>query len=309
MAGTAARRRFAIDRAAELHERALALATSDGERLDAQEQIGQDHDAAFHGEAALAAYTTAIEIARGDPGQRDRLASLARRAGSLVALRAGAFHETPDLALADALIAEGLEAVSDPRERVGLLLAQAEMGLRWDVTSGQPSLTMDQRVAAAKEAGGLARELNDPSLAFTVGDSLTDLGLVVGDYASALREMEAVIPLIEDLASPVQRAQAFFTASANVLELGGDPARSLELAGKSQLLARDLSAHEQMHATAIIMSAAASVGIGIGSRRFWPSTLPTTSLNRAFDACTCRPGLAAARWWSPIEETWSAPGS
>ncbi|HTI30454.1 MAG TPA: adenylate/guanylate cyclase domain-containing protein, partial [Methylomirabilota bacterium] len=260
VAGMAARRRFAIDRAAELHERALALATSDGERLDAHEQIGQDHDAAFHGEAALAAYTAAIEIARGEPGQRERLASLARRAGSLVAMRGGAFHETPDLALADGLIAEGLEAVTDPRERIALLLAQAEMGLRWDVMSQEPSLMMDQRVAAANEAGTLARELNDPSLVFTVADSLTDLGVVVGDYASALREMEAVIPLIDGLASPVQRAQAFFTSSAAVLELAGDPVRSLDLAGKSRLLARDLSAHEQMHASAIIMSAAASLG-------------------------------------------------
>jgi len=99
VAGTAARRRFTIDRAAELHERALTLTVTDAERLDAYEQIGRDHDAAYHGEAALAAYTAAIDVARRDPNEQARLASLARRIGGLVALRGGAFRETPDIVL------------------------------------------------------------------------------------------------------------------------------------------------------------------------------------------------------------------
>jgi class 3 adenylate cyclase/tetratricopeptide (TPR) repeat protein len=259
-AGTAARRRFAIDRAAELHERALALTTSDRERLDAYEQIGRDHDAAFHGEAALAAYIAAIEIARRDPRERERLASLARRAGGMGAMRTGAFHETPDLASVDALIAEGLEAVADPRERVALLIAQAEMALRWDVFGGPNPMPIDGRLAAIREASRLAKELDDLSLTVTVADSLTDLHEMAGDYASALQETEAVIPLIEGLTSPVGRAQAFFEASQAVLEIGGDPARALELAHRSRTLARDMSAHQQMHASAIIMTAAASLG-------------------------------------------------
>jgi hypothetical protein len=259
-AGTAARRRFAIDRAAELHERALALAISDGERLDAQEQLGRDHDAAFHGEAALAAYMAAIEISRRDAGERERLASLARRAGSIVAMRGGAFHETPDLGMIDALIAEGLEAVVDPRERVALLMAQAEMGLRWDVTGGPNPMPMEGRLSAINEASELAKELDDPSLTVTVADVMADLHERAGAYAFALQGMEAVIPLTEGLKSPVRRAQAFFEASEAVLEMGGDPGRALDLANRSRELARDMSAHEQMHASAIIMTAAASLG-------------------------------------------------
>jgi hypothetical protein len=72
--------------------------------------------------------------------------------------------------------------------------------------------------------------------------------------------MEAVIPLMDDLPSPVRRAQAFFEASASVLSIGGDPVRALDLAERSRILARDMSAHDQMHASAIIMTAAGSVG-------------------------------------------------
>jgi class 3 adenylate cyclase/tetratricopeptide (TPR) repeat protein len=259
-AGTAARRRFAIDRAAELHEGTLALATSDAERLDAYEQIGRDHDAAFHGEAALAAYTSAIDLARHDPSERARLASLARRLGSLVALRGGAFRETPDLGMVDALIAEGLEAVTEPRERAALLIAQAEMAARWEVTGGLSPMPMERRLAALDEAAKVAREVDDPSLTVTVADSLTDLHVMAGDYDLALREMEGVIPLLERIPSPRARAQAFFEASEAVLEIGGDPSGALELAEQSRLLAREMSAHDQMHASAMIMTAATSLG-------------------------------------------------
>ena len=260
LAGVTARRRFAIDRAAELHERAQALATSDGERLDAYEQLGRDHDAAYHGEAALAAYSAAIDIARRDPTERARLASLARRSGGMVAMRGGAFRETPDLAKVDALIAEGLEAATAPRERAALLIAQAEMALRWDV-NGQPDpLPMERRLAALEEAREVGKHIDDPSLSVTVADSLTDLHVLVGDHAAALEEMEGAIPLIDGIKSPGRRAQAFFEASEAVLELGGDPARALVLADSSRLLARDMSAHEQMHASAMIMTAAASLG-------------------------------------------------
>jgi len=206
------------------------------------------------------AYTAAIDVARRDPNEQARLASLARRIGGLVALRGGAFRETPDLGAVDAVIAEGLEAVTDPRERAALLIAQAEMAQRWDVTAQPDPLPIEIRLAALGEAAELAREIEDPSLTVTVADSLTDLYVMAGDYAAALREMEGAIPLIGNITSLRRRAQASFEASEAVLEIGGDPARGLELAEMSRLLARDMSAHDQMHASAMIMTAAASLG-------------------------------------------------
>jgi tetratricopeptide (TPR) repeat protein len=260
LAGRVARRRFAIDRAVELHEQALMLATSDAERLDAQEQLGRDHDAAFHGEAALAAYTAALELARADPAERSRVASLARRVGSLVAVRGGAFHLDPDLASVDSLIEEGLEAASDPRQRAGLLIPYAEMAVRWSVSEVDDPIPLDRRLEAAREAARLARQLGDPVLTVEVAHTLSDLHVLAGNHDAALREVEAILPTIEEIESPAQRAQALFESSVPLLQLAGDPARALELAERSRELARTMSAHDQMHASAVIMTAAMLLG-------------------------------------------------
>jgi hypothetical protein len=259
-AGRAARRRFATDRAVELHARALALATSDAERLDANEELGRDHDAAYHGESAVAAYAAAIEIARSDPTGGPRVARLARRVGSLVAVRGGSFHDDPDIAGVDAVIEEGLAAVTDPRERALLLISFGEMAVRWSVIGVDDPVGVERRLAASGEAGRLARELGDPALIAHAAETLSDLHILANDYAAALHEIEAVLPLIDGIPSPLHRAQAMFEVSVPLLGIGGDPRRALALAEHSGLLAREMSAHDQMHASAMIMTAAAQLG-------------------------------------------------
>ena len=258
-AGHVARRQYALDRAAELHERALALAADDAERMEAYEGIGRDHDLAFHGELALAGYRAAISLAREDPAQAARLARLARRAGSLVAMRGGSFEELPDHAEIDSLIGEGLEAVTDRRERAALLLARAEMALRWSVSGRTDPLGMEQRMAAAEEAKRVAGELDDAWLAFAAADTLGDLKLVAGDYPEATREVIDALPLLDRIDSPSAKAAALFEAAQAVL-VSGDPARALQLADQSSQLARHMSAHDQMHATSVTMTAADWLG-------------------------------------------------
>jgi predicted ATPase/class 3 adenylate cyclase len=260
-AGRTARKRFATDRAAELHEQARSLAISDAERLDAFEQLGRDHEVAFHGDEALAAFNAALEIARRDPGERPRVASLARRAGAMVSVRAGSFREPPDLASADALIAEGLAVVEDRRERATLLVALAAMAARWlSVRDRKDPVPMEQRVAAAREATRMADELADPTLRFIAADILTDLHMVLGEYAEALRVMEEALPAIERIPSPARRSSDYSEAATSIFEFGGDVARSLELARRSHELARDLSPHDQMHASFAVIRAAHALG-------------------------------------------------
>ena len=258
-AGNVARRQYALDRAVELHERALALATDDRERVDAYEQIGRDHDLAFHGELALAAYRSAIDLAREDPAQAARLARLARRAGTLIAVRGGSFEMTPDHTEIDGLIREGLDVVGDRRERAALLMACAEMALRWSITGRPDPLGMDRRMAAAEEAKLIAGELDDARLGFEAADILGDLKLVSGDYAGATQEVIGALPLLDRIDAPSAKAPALFEAAQAVL-LEGDPARALELADQSSQLARHMSAHDQMHATSVIMTAADWLG-------------------------------------------------
>jgi class 3 adenylate cyclase/tetratricopeptide (TPR) repeat protein len=260
-AGRAARRRFATDRAVELHQQARSLAITDTERLDAFEQLGRDHEVAFHGDEALDAFNAALEIARRDPAERQRVASLARRAGTMVSVRAGSFRVPPDLAMADAIIAEGLSLVEDRRERATLLVAFAGMAARWLTVRDRPDpIPMAERVAAAREASAIADELADPPLRFIAADILSDLHMVTGEYAEALRVIEEAMPAIERIPSPVRRSSDYAEASTSYFEFAGDVARSLDLARRSHELARDLSPHDQMHASFAVIRAAYALG-------------------------------------------------
>jgi hypothetical protein len=266
-ASRVARRQYALERAVELGQRALALASDEVERMAAYEEIGRSHDAAFHGELALDAYRSAIELARGRDDQTDALARVARRASSLASIRGGSFQKLPDHAEVDALISEGLEAVRAPRERAALLIARADMATRWSV-SGQPDpMGMDQRMAAAEEAKQIAAQLDDPTLAFAAVDTLADLKNVMGDYQGATQGVISALPLIERITIPAAKAQSLFEASQNLLA-AGDPAGALETAGQSAELARHMSAHDQMHATSILMTSADWLGDWDGVESF-----------------------------------------
>ena len=81
-AGEGARRRFAIAKALELHEDALSLAADDVTRARALAAIGDDHEAAYHGDEAWAAYQPALDLLRDRPGTEELgLGSTSRRAG------------------------------------------------------------------------------------------------------------------------------------------------------------------------------------------------------------------------------------
>src|SRR5205823_8909925 len=85
VAGKVAQQRVAIEKAIELHEQALSLARSDRERAQSQEDLGDDHAAAFHGDEAVSAYLGALTMLR-----LDATASSARARRCQKALRMSA---------------------------------------------------------------------------------------------------------------------------------------------------------------------------------------------------------------------------
>ena len=232
-AGRAARHRFAVDRAVELHEQALELATDDAERLDAFEQMARDHETAFHGDAMLVASMSALEIARKDPSARDRVAVLARHAAGMAAHRGGAFVTEPDFDAMQELIREGLEAVTDERERAWLLAADAAMIRNRRRVVEEVSEPMQPRLDAAHEAGRIAERLGDPNLMTVVADTLSDLYLMEGDIEGALAALEPSLPMIEKIERPAARAQWYHSLSMKLLWLTGDSARAGHVAGSS----------------------------------------------------------------------------
>jgi class 3 adenylate cyclase/energy-coupling factor transporter ATP-binding protein EcfA2 len=119
LAGRVARKRFAIPRAVDLHQRALALAGSDGDRALALDELGDDHVAVYHGDEAFAAYQEALEIIRATgPVPVDR-ARVCLKAARIASEKSGAFRAEPDPAAVEDLVQEGLEAAMDERPGLG----------------------------------------------------------------------------------------------------------------------------------------------------------------------------------------------
>ena len=98
-----------------------------------------------------------------------------------------------------------------------------------------------------------------PGSSFEAADILADLKHVTGDYPGAVKELLDALPLLERIDAPTAKAAALFEAAQAVLR-SGDPARALELGEGSSQLARHMSAHDQMHATSVIMTAADWLG-------------------------------------------------
>jgi class 3 adenylate cyclase/tetratricopeptide (TPR) repeat protein len=248
-AGRAARHRFAVDRAVELHEQAQELAVDDRERLDALDQIARDHESAFHGDAALAAFQAALEIARRDPGERDRVAVLARHAAGMAAHRGGAFVQEPEFEVAEALVREGLAAATDERERAWLLAAQGAMVRnRRRMVDAAPE-PIEPALDAVAEAERIAERLGDANLMTVVAETLSDLYLMEGDREKALAAFEPSIPMLDKIERPAARAQWNHTGSLKMLLLTADPARAQLLAEQAYEGGRRLSAHDQGHGT------------------------------------------------------------
>ena len=120
-AGNAARRRFAVDKAIELHEQALAIANSDAERAVAQEGLGDDQESLFHMDEALVAYLAAIDGYRLSGDDAETVGHVVSKVATL-ARRWGAFRQVPDHALIYNLVHDSLDREISDELRAELLI-------------------------------------------------------------------------------------------------------------------------------------------------------------------------------------------
>src|SRR5256712_1343171 len=168
-AGAQARRRFAVAKAIELHEQAVALAASPDEKLRSLEELGDDHESAYHGDDAFTAYTRALEIARVAGGRDDR-ARLCTKLTGMMTGSPGAFRRSPAPEPVQALVTEGLAYATDPAATGELLVAFGTLSrlYRGSEPFGQgsetDSLPLDERIAAAGKGRAIGEALNQPKL-------------------------------------------------------------------------------------------------------------------------------------------------
>jgi tetratricopeptide (TPR) repeat protein len=259
-AGTAVRKRYALDKAVALHQQALDLATSDPERARAYTALADDHVAAFRGDEALEASREALAILRLDPSAAEARARVCATMAGMASERAGSFRVQPSGAEMDELIAEGLEATSDSETRGWLLASRGYAGVFRGSVERHDPVPLEERIAAAEEATRVGRELGNAELETFGGHALTELFLTAGRFADAVESSRAQLGLLDRVESRGERAHILFETGVTVTDLVGEYEEGLALAERSRQLARSLSAHELMHATFLILNSLFHLG-------------------------------------------------
>jgi class 3 adenylate cyclase/tetratricopeptide (TPR) repeat protein len=259
-AGEAARHRYALDLALERHAMALSVAADDAERSIALEAMGDDEEAAFHGDEAWETYRRVADLAR-DQGDRDRLARVALK-GARVAAKIGTFRTRPDGEAVEQLLNEGLEAVRDDATRARLLVEKgAHVPAMREVLEGTDPLPLEERFDAVREALRLAEKLGDPDLQLAAEGGLGSLHWSAHDFDAAVASSRRQLALAEHVTSASHKALVLYEASHTIRDTSGDYAEGRELARRSYRIAKGLSNHELMHATAQWMIASYWLGL------------------------------------------------
>ena len=150
-AGNVARHRFAVERALELHELARSLASDPLERGRALAAIGDDHEAAYHGDEAFAAYRQSLDLLRGVPAAEPLRAHVCLMASRMAAVKWGGFRTKPTPIEMEQFLDEGLALATDEETRDWLTVLKGNVGLRWVWSGLDDPLRLEERIDAAGE--------------------------------------------------------------------------------------------------------------------------------------------------------------
>jgi hypothetical protein len=265
-AGAAARRRFAVVKAVELHEQAGALASTDQERRVVLEELGDDQGSAYHGEEATAWWAQALAGARADPaGGADR-ARLCRKLAWIMAATPGAFRSIPDPAVVDQFVTEGLAAATDELSRAWLLLARGVSARLWRGSEpfGQgvepDPVPIGERIADVEQALAAGDADSDEDLVTAASSALKVLYGVAGRYAEVLALGRRDLEGLASVRSRLEQADILRTAAVNAIMIGGQFEDGLGLARRSHELSAGADPHQLMHATWPMLTALYHLG-------------------------------------------------
>jgi DNA-binding SARP family transcriptional activator len=257
-AGEVARRRFAIAKALEVHEQALALAAGDLERGRALAAIGDDHEANYHGDEAFEAYGAALDRLRRLPGTEPLRAGICLKASRMAAVKWGGFRVKPAPALMERFVDEGLEAAADEETRNWLTVLKGNVGLRWAWSLGDP-LPLAERVRFAAAAVQVAAALDSPALLSQAYRTYGLLQSMAGAWDVTVTMARRDVLLADRLES-TEQAFALFWNALFLMEIAGEVSEVAGYAERSLQVARALSPHELMHSTYTVLSARSLAG-------------------------------------------------
>ncbi|HTG48396.1 MAG TPA: AAA family ATPase [Actinomycetota bacterium] len=257
-AGSVARRRYAVPRAVELHTEALGLASSSTARAAALEAVGDDHEAAIHGDEALAAYREAIALLRDDPAADADRGRICTKAAELILARSGAFSAIQEPAMLDGLVLEGLSCAHDPKDLAWLRAMWGAAAIWW-LNTGVEIDGFDDRTRSLTTALDEARALPLPDLEAFAREFLCEISMARGSY-ERVAQLSRQVEVFDRVSSPARRSLGLVETAIWARDVAGEPERALDLGMQGYELARDLSAHDLMHATGFVIPTLLQLG-------------------------------------------------
>jgi tetratricopeptide (TPR) repeat protein len=265
-AGNSARRRFAVARAEEMHERALSLAASDLERLRALEEWGDDKAAVYRGEEAESLYERALRLARAQRARDADSARLCWKLGGLMAASPGAFSTSPDPTRAEALVAEGLSAADDEVSRARLLVVRGATArlYRGSEPFGQGThrdpLPIEERIGAVLEALAIGVARDESGLVEAANSALGLLYGIAGRYGDMIQLAEREMDGPTVPRSRLDQADILRRVAVNRINISARFEEALEPARHCYELSADTNPHQLMHATWALMATLYQLG-------------------------------------------------
>lgn len=252
-AGAVARQRNATSGAIELHEAALQLAVDDEERARAYEELGDDHGWSYHGDPSVDAWDRALALRR-TMGDDEACAQICLKAARHCAIYWGGFASRPSGATVDRYVDEGLSRASEPITRAWLLALSALASSAY-VAAGRPDPRPgEMRIAAAREATDLAERLDSADVQAIAMRGLAALYLEDGRPIDALEVMDAALGIVDRIDAQRDRLIQTSLSLKAIMDIGGDFERAHAIAAEAITRARELSAHDRMHATYFVMA-------------------------------------------------------
>ncbi len=209
-----ARRRFVVDKAAKLADRALAIAVESLERARALEQVGRTALLDYRGDKAWEAYREAANIRLSAPsGDPMATANACARAVESPTRWPGSMTYVPDPAEVDHYVVEGLRVAGagDSVPKVRLLVASAFKPFASAATDEPTREDIEAGKASGYEAAAMAERLGRPDLVSAALDAVSAGTAAIGMYAGQVELCERRLGLPID--NPFERGDAHAMAA------------------------------------------------------------------------------------------------
>jgi hypothetical protein len=222
------------------------------------EALGDDHNAAVHGDDAVSSYREAISILRRTPDADEDRGRVCMVAARMILEKSGAFSSRQNPALIDDLVDEGRRCASDEGVLAWLRALWGAAAVWW-LDAGVDTIAVDERIRSLRSVIGGVGADRFPEVAAFAREYLCELYMIRGEYGEVV-EMTRRSERLERITSAPDRALLYVEAGIWTLQVAGEAERALELGMRSYGTAKDLSPHDLMHATGFVISVLYQLG-------------------------------------------------